>query len=294
MNTFRKNQDEDFNNLQDQQNVQRLGNQENSNSFPIVLGDFIKHDDGLLEERMNLIENNLTKGNNKAMAEYKSKLPLELNTVQFDWSLGLVLGDATLQANSSEAKKAVQLKIQQANFNHSLLDITLEILKPWVFRIVPVSGRPMQEIATIQHTAFVPLAKVFQDPSEELKPKACVRKVIPKDISKYLSPIAVGAWYCFDGGRRDYGKNEGKAIQLHTQGFSKECVDQLATALKSRYGWNANCKFDYTSSKGKDLYLIQVEADSFEAFVSTIDPYILPEFKGRLPKPRSPRSRFNP
>jgi hypothetical protein len=275
-----------------EQNVQRLGIKESSNLLPKVLGDLIKHDETVLKKREELIKNKPTKGNNRAMNDYKREVPDTLTVFQFEWAVGLVLGDATLQTNTSKSKQLVRMKIQQRDFNKSLLDATLEILKPWVMTISGPSSRQMYELTTIQHEAFVPLAELLQDPTEILVQAACVRKVIPSNIVDYLSPVAIAAWFCGDGGRRDYGVNEGKAIQFHTQNFSENCVDQLVDALKQRYGWNVRKKLDGTNAKGEDYFLIQIEADSFDSFMKEITPYILPNFIKRLPKPGSERSRF--
>lgn len=275
-----------------EQNVQRLGTEESSNLLPKVLGDLIKHDGTVLKKREELIKNKQTKGNNRAMNDYKREVPDKLTGFQFEWAVGLVLGDATLQTNTSKSKQLVRMKIQQRDFNKSLLDATLEILKPWVMTISGPSSRQMYELTTIQHEAFVPLAELFQDPNETLVQAACVRKVIPSNIVDYLSPVAIAAWFCDDGGRRDYGVNEGKAIQFHTQNFSENCVDLLVDALKRRYGWNVRKKLDGTNTKGEEYFLIQIEADSFDSFMKEITPYILPNFIKRLPKPRSTRSRF--
>ncbi len=95
-----------------------------------------------------------------------------------------------------------------------------------------------------------------------------------------------------DGGRRDYGINEGKAIQFHTQGFDKQSCEYLAQALRERYEWNCNVKEDYSdNSKNNKYYLIQVEASSFESVMEVLDGRVLDTFKNRLPKPRKSREK---
>lgn len=275
------------------QNVQRLDIRENSNPISIALRNLVKNDENLLQQRDFLIQNNLVKGNRKELNAYKASLPNQLTREQLLWSVGLVLSDATLQRNSSLEVETFRLKIQQQEFNRSLLEFTLELLKPWVMTISSIPNRKMMELDTIQHQAFNQLAEIFQDPSQTLSPKQCVQRVIPPNIGEYLEPIAIGSQFCGDGGRRDYGKNEGKAIQFHTQGFTKPCIETLAEALSDKYGWDARAKLNYTD-KGRDFYLLQIEANSFESFMEIVQPYILPNFRKRLPKERSPNSRFGP
>lgn len=86
--------------------------------------------------------------------------------------------------------------------------------------------------------------------------------------------------------RRDYWPNDGKAVQFHCQGLKKSDIEVLAQALTTRYGWDVRVKFDYKNEKDIEFDLIQVEAKSFEAFVETVKPNILPNFQKRLSKPR--------
>lgn len=275
---------------ENEQNVQRLEIDTDSNKISLELRNLVQHDENLLKQREFLIKNNLTRGNRTQLIDYKKKLPTELTEAQLLWSIGLVLSDATIQSNTSLNNQTFRLKIQQAYFNVSLLEMTLEILKLWVFGMTDIPGRKMKDISTIQHKAFNKVAEIFKDPTQILSEGDCVRKVIPTNIEQYLEPITLGAWYCGDGGRRDYGKNEGKAIQFYSQGFSKEDNERLAQALKNKYGWNARAKKDVSHSKKRDLYLIQIEAENFESFVDIVKPYILPNFHKRLPSPRKPGS----
>lgn len=251
----------------------------------------MNYDDGLLNERNILIERNQISGNTKEARLYKSKLPAEFSNPILSWVIGLALGDASIQVTG---KQVARLKIQQTFRNVALLEATMQILLPWCVQIGQPSKekRPdMWEITTLSHSAFFYAGKVLGVSDETPRSYKIVNKVIPTDIIQYLDPIAISAWFCCDGGRRDYGINEGKAIQFHTQGFSKEGCDRLAAAVKEPYGWNAQVIFDYANHKG-EFYLVQIEASSFDSFEATIKTYVLPEFWRKLPTSRSPKSRF--
>jgi hypothetical protein len=248
----------------------------------------ILHNSNLLEKRANLLRSGKYKGNTKELKAYKQELPA-LTKEQIEYCVGLLLGDATLQSNTNLT--SFRLKIQQSENNNSLLFAIERIFQPWVMSgpSKPKTrkiGNKYQELQTISHEAFCPLATMFQDSNIELKYLQCVTKVIPADIGDYLTPLAVATWFCGDGGRRDYGVNEGKAIQFHTQGFSKECCEKLTQALKDRYQWDVTTKFDYVDENKRERYLIQVEASSFESFMEQIPAYILPHFLKRLPSQR--------
>lgn len=196
--------------------------------------------------------------------------------------------------------------MQQSESNISLLQEFATVFEPFVLEGVSEKkqraiGNQYREIQTITHSSFDVLLPIFHNrfaTSVALKPDRFARGVVAKpvcpDIKDYLSPQAVAMWFCTDGGRRDYGVNEGKAIQFHTQGFDDAAQENLAKALRDRYSWNASVRPDYVNEKGQKFSLVQIEASSFENFVEVVEPFILPYFKKRLPKPRKPGSRFSP
>lgn len=274
------------------QNVQRLNEDHNQNIGLKVFENFIIYDESILNKRQELINLNKTKGNNRHVNEYKQMVPAQLCPTALSWCVGLVLGDASIQRNSSKTNKTCRLKIQQALQNKQNLDVTLEILKPYVFSISHSETRPnMYSIDTIQHEAFNVLADLFQNPEKELDFDACVEKIIPENIENYLDPIALSSWFCSDGGKADYTANEGKGIHFHTQGFSLECNERLAQALRNRYSWNTRVVFDYTNNN-KDFYLLQIDASSFNSVEKILKPYILDSFLRKFPSPRRSGSRF--
>ena len=220
--------------------------------------------------------------NAKELTDYKNILP-DLSEVQSHWSAGLLLGDSSISANSN--LKSFRLKMQQSEANSSLLFATAEILRPFVLTGVSElktrkQGNSYRELQTLSCPQFTPLAELFAESVDTIRPNSVIQKVIPSNIADFLSPVSVGAWFCSDGGRRDYGSNEGKAVQFHTQGFTKKDCETLVSALKSNYEWEVDLKLDY-----EDKYYIQIEASSFDSFKSIVSPYILDHFLERLPKP---------
>ncbi len=252
----------------------------------------MNHDEKILEKREELLQSGKYRGNTKELKTYKASLPSSLNQNQTEFGIGLLLGDTTLQTNADGS--AHRLKTQQKEDNISLLEAKKEVFLPWVLSgIANIKGRStMRGLQTIGHSAFQPLVDILHDKSIPLKGGDCMQKKIPPDIGNYLSPIAIGAWFCGDGSKRDHGKHRGKAIQFHTQGFSQQCCIYLAQALSERYNWEVNAKYDYTNPEGKKMYLVQIEASSFDSFVEKVGYYVLPDFEKRLPSPRSTRSRF--
>jgi len=282
-------------NEQDLQNVQRLESDVILRIYsPRMLGNLDKQKiDKILLEREILLKTNKYKGNTTENKAYKQLLPKQLLSTQFEWCVGLLLGDGTLQSNNNGT--TFRIKMQQSEKNRSLLYANEKILPFWVFSGTSEirqrkCGTFYREFQTITAEAFTSLVELFTDSAaQKVTKNACIKKNIPVIIAKHLTPIAIGAWYCGDGGRRDYGPNEGKAIQLHTQGFDIGSINRLVEALRVKYGWDCQAKFDYIDANGEKRTIIQIEAISFESFVEIVSPYILPHFRKRLPSPRNKR-----
>lgn len=286
--TTKQNQDNDF------QYAQRLPLGQNIKKVPKVLENFHDYKADLLQKREEWIRLNKTGGNNLLLKEYKALLPKELSPFVFSWCIGFILSDATIQKSYSLKNVTFRLKIQQVGYNLELLEVTLELLKPYVFGISPVKGRKeMFTIDTIRHEAFNIFHDIFQNPMSEWGREGCVEKIIPSNIEEYLDPIAISSWYCGDGGKSDYTSNQGKGIEFATHGFSFECNQRLANALRKRYGWDVKVVYDYTSKKNNiDRYYLKVASGSFHSVEKILKPYLLDSFLRKFPTSRSLRSKY--
>jgi hypothetical protein len=261
-----------------QQSVQRLG-MSSSNSLPLVLSS-LNYDPKILKEREELIEEGLTKGNNMYVNDYKKQLPDTLPREVYDWCVGLLLSDATLQVNISAKNPAARVKIQQSVEKREFLDVTLELLKPWIFSIGS-KNRKMVEIATIQHKAFLPLIDVFHDFKTPIKPASCVYKRPQPCIKDHLTPICIAAWYMGDGNLA------GRACNFHTEGFLEEDTKLLAQLLTEIYGWETRViDAGYSDYLKHSMHMLQVRSASSDEVAKVITPFMLDSFKYKIPPPR--------
>lgn len=269
------------------ENAQRLGDV----ILPRMLGDLVKHNDKILNAR-ELLKQQKVNPNSVQMRDYKKLLPKQLTAVQFQWCVGVMLGDGSMQVNNNLT--TYRLKMQQVEKNLAHLKETIEILKPYTIseESKMTTRKSMYEMQTISHEAFVDLANLFQKVNEAPKPNKNVQKEIRPEILEHLSIVAVAAWFSGDGGKRDYGKNQGKAVQFHTQGFKKNECEILAQGLRENFKWDARVIHDGVNKQNVNTYLIQVEASSFDRLYSELSPYLSQRFLEKLPSPRKPNSRF--
>ena len=92
-----------------------------------MLGDLVKHDDKILYAR-ELLKQQKVNPNSVQVRDYKKLVPKQLTSVQFQWCVGVMLGDGSMQVNNNLT--AYRLKMQQVEKNLAHLRETIEILKP--------------------------------------------------------------------------------------------------------------------------------------------------------------------
>lgn len=136
-----------------------------------MFGNIVSHNSELLKQRKELLgpANRFPPGNSKVLNSYKNLPQLnQLSTYCFEWCVGLVLGDASLQKSAAEVTlkgPRTRLKIQQTKKNMSLLLFTKLVLLPYVNEIFQSSSdnrSDMYELNTINHPVFNQLSLMFK------------------------------------------------------------------------------------------------------------------------------------
>lgn len=98
------------------------------------------------------------------------------------------------------------------------------------------------------------------------------KKVLPKNIDNYLSPLALAIWIMNDGGKSS------KGLKLATNNFTLSEVKYLINILNKKYNIKANIHKTGTI----DQYNIYILSDSMPILVNLIKPYIIPSMKYKL------------
>jgi hypothetical protein len=213
--------------------------------------------------------------NSKLMKEYKSSL-VALSQIQREASIGLMLGDASLQTQNNG--KTFRLKFEWGDRNKAYVDHVYNLFDEWVLsdphkktRISPKGNTVINwGFQTISHEAFQILADLFLRDH---------KKSIPADlIQDHLTARGLAFWFMDDGGKLDYNKNsKNKAIVLNTHSFTAEEVEKMAMQLSLKF--NLDC--EVRSNKGKKI--IVIKSMSYSNFLELTEPYIIPEMKSKLP-----------
>ncbi len=101
------------------------------------------------------------------------------------------------------------------------------------------------------------------------------RKIVPVDISRDLSPLALTVWL-MDDGAADYA---GLTFQTHS--FTRAETNRLAAVLRRKYGLRTSVR----ANRGH--WIVYVFAESIPCLQEITAPHILPEFEYKLIPRRS-------
>jgi hypothetical protein len=96
------------------------------------------------------------------------------------------------------------------------------------------------------------------------------RKVVPPDIARHLSPLAVAVWF-MDDGASDFA-----GVTFQTHSFRLNEVRLLADSLRSSLGVIANLR------RNKGAWILYVGASELPRFRDLVSRYILPDLSYKL------------
>ena len=213
--------------------------------------------------------------NSKLIRKYKNSLT-SLRVEQWEASIGLLLGDASLQSQNNG--KTYRMKFEWGDKTKPYLDHVYNLFDEWVLssphkksRLSPKGNLVVNwGFQTISHEAFNPLANLFLITN---------KKGIPDSlIMNHLTSRGLAYWFMDDGGKLDYNKNsKNKSIVLNTQSFTEDEVKMLSNELKAKF----NLECELRSNKGKKV--IVISNNSYPLFYELVSPFILPEMRYKLP-----------
>lgn len=214
--------------------------------------------------------------NSKLMREYKASL-FSLNKNQYEASIGLMLGDASLQTQNKG--KSYRMKFEWGNKQLAYSTHVFNLFDEWVLSVPHKKERysPKGNLVinwgfqTISHNAFNFLAELFINNNK--------KSVKINLIKNHLTARGLAYWFMDDGGKLDYNLNsKNTSVVLNTQSFSESEVSQMIKELNDKFRLNCNIR----ENKGKKV--IVINSENYPLFLDLIKPYIIAEMKFKLPK----------
>lgn len=203
------------------------------------------------------------------------KQDLKLSDLQREILIGLLLGDGHLETQNNG--RTYRLKIEHSYLQKEYVDWLYQIFKDWVLTPPKEKEQTVLGIkynkyyfSTVSHGAFRFYAQQFY------KEK---KKVLPRMIKKWLSPVAMAVWFMDDGSIKS---KHHRALIINTQSFSKPELQTLIKILEEKFG--VKMVLRKQSRKQIEIYQLITTSDSVERFVEIIKPHILPSMKYKLGK----------
>lgn len=199
------------------------------------------------------------------------KKTLKLSDLQREILIGTLLGDGHLETQNKG--RTYRLKIEHIFWQKNYIDWLYHILKDWVLtppqeKIQKVNGilRKKYYFSTVSHGTFRFYAQQFYQNR---------KKILPKLIQKWLSPLVMAVWFMDDGSIKS---NRHRALILNTQCFTREENKKLISIIKN--------KFDIEMSlrPQRQQWQLYIGSASVEKFVQLIRPHILPSMRYKLGK----------
>lgn len=182
------------------------------------------------------------------------KKRLTLSPDQKSLVVGSVLGDGYLEPNWSQTN--YRLKIQHSVQQRDYVLWKYSLLSDWVLT------KPKEQLVnqsmrfrTISHPELTRFRELFYLGN---------KKIIPKDISRYLDPLALAVWFMDDGNVKLW-KGKPCAFHLNSQSFSLADNKVLAGALWDRYRLSASLEKNHSYTR---LYLGKSSVDKFAKIIS--------------------------
>lgn len=205
--------------------------------------------------------------NSNHINRYKEKL--KFTKRQRSIMIGKLLGDAHLE--SLHKGRTFRLVIEHSITQKKYVDWLYNEFREWV-RMPPkvkereVNGKIYKKyyFRTLGHASFRFYHHQFYDGK---------KKIVPRLIYKWLSPIAFAVWFMDDGSIKS---KLHRARIINTQGFTKNEVSKLIEVLWKNFEIRAQLR------KQKEGYQIYLLAETISRFVSIVLPYMLPSMMYKL------------
>lgn len=192
---------------------------------------------------------------------------------QHEVALGILLGDAWLERQDGGVN--YRLGVSQGMIHSEYAWHLLGIFRGWTTQQEPKVGNRRSRgkttlsvgFRTINHPAFTELAALFY-PSG--------KKVVPNDVSSWLTPRALTYWFMDDGSMKS---KQSKGVIFNTQAYSEADVEKLIAALQLM-GLDSVLR---PQGDGPQIY---VSGHSYERLVELTNPYLYSYMRYKMPPPR--------
>jgi hypothetical protein len=186
--------------------------------------------------------------------------------------IGLLLGD--VYANRLKAHHNTRLSFDQSKDKHSdYLNYLYDLFEPFVgTKPTSTNRKPDKRTGlTYDSLIFKTLAfPCFNEFYELFYPNGT--KIVPLNISEYLTGVSLAFWIMDDGGKTTYGD-----LLLHTNSYTLEEVELLVSVLNNKF--NLVCRL---SKRRPDQWAILIPKRELHKVRALVSAYVHSSMKYKI------------
>lgn len=203
----------------------------------------------------------------------QKKIALKLTKRQREILVGLMLGDGHLETQNNG--RTYRLKIEQSIKHKEYVDWLFQEFNEWVMTHPQEKNQQDKKRGKEYHkywfnTLSAGSLRFYAHQFYDGK-----KKIVPKQIAKWLTPLSMAIWYMDDGSIKS---QDHSTVLFNTQGFTKVEVQRLKEALETKFRIMSRL---HKQKDGWQLYLL---SETIPKFRSVVEDLILPSMKYKLPK----------
>ena len=210
---------------------------------------------------------------------YLAGLP-PLNQLQKDVLIGSLLGDSTIQYN---CRPTAYLKFEQTIRTKEYVNFLYFVFAEFVGTPPRNRIKNGEVVATEFRTYRLRALDFYSNEFYSLDAMGQRKKVVPKNIHRWLNPRSLAIWFMDDGSKGiTQSVSATPGYYLHTEGFILPDCRILQEALGKIFHLEVSIVKDDRPQKEKTYYKLYIRTTSARLFTEIIEPFVLPCFKYKL------------
>jgi hypothetical protein len=211
--------------------------------------------------------NEILKNNNRKILKREEIKNINIEDIQKQIIVGTVLGDGCLYKTGHNFTLSFSHCEKQKEYFYWKLEMLSPFISNFSINIDKRGNSIMHHGTTISHKDLNFFGEIFYDQNRI--------KHIPRDLEKYLTPIALAVWILDDG-----NLNEEVNMRIASMGFTKEENYMLIDYLKRCYDLDSDIR--YYNRKDKIYPLIVLDKENTQKLSDIIRPYVVDSMKYKL------------
>jgi hypothetical protein len=206
--------------------------------------------------------------------KYNALREIEITPIQQQFVIGHLLGDGCIYRDRANSMYKVSISQceKQAQYFHWKCGMMAPFVKAWRTNIDKRGNSIMLNAATICHPEFAKFAEMFYAENRI--------KIVPKNLDKFMTPLALAIWIMDDG-----GLNAGVNMRIATMQFSYDGHIELQSLLKRCFDLDSKI-MDY-NSKNKTYNQLVLDKENTQKLSDIIRIHVVSDMQYKIMAPLS-------